>query len=91
MTETVNKVKGSLKSGPANHPFKVKASIFGMLLGLVGCGTVPIGATLRLVCGTATGVMDIVDKVNQSRNMDAGVSPDASDSVTTAIANLRDN
>lgn len=46
------------------NPVKSKASLIGIVIGLLGCGTIPVGGTIRLLCGTATGVMDIVDKVN---------------------------
>lgn len=49
-----------------NHPLKTKATIAGIIAGLIsGCAGFPVASTLRLVCGTATGIVDIVEKVNR--------------------------
>lgn len=69
------------------HPMKTRASIIGLFFGLIGCSAFPIGSTLRLVCGTATGIVDIVEKVQRTSSIDAATSVDAS----VDLASLRDN
>jgi hypothetical protein len=70
VTETVNKSdRNKIVAVIRNSPMKTKASVVGMMLGLAGCAGFPIGSTVRLICGTATGIMDVVDKVKAN---DAG-------------------
>lgn len=70
MTESVNRSdRNKIVAVIRNSPMKAKASAIGMMLGLAGCAGFPIGSTVRLICGTATGIMDVVDKVKAN---DAG-------------------
>lgn len=49
------------------HPNKSKATAFGLALGvLTGCAGFPVGGTIRLVCGTATGILDVIDKTQRA-------------------------
>lgn len=60
------------------HPRKSKATVWGAAIGVVasiltGCAGFPIASTLRLVCASATGVVDIIDKVQASAaSVDSG-------------------
>lgn len=63
--------QGSAKEFLRSHPRKSRASLYGIALGiLTGCAGFPYGSTLRLVCQTATGILDVVEK---SQHVDSGV------------------
>lgn len=44
----------------------------------VGCAGLPLGTTVRLVCGTAESIAKVLDSANASASVDGGSRIDAS-------------
>lgn len=56
-----------VKRVATKHPRKSIATIAGLTFGIVtSCAGFPVTSTLRLVCGTATGIVEVVEKVQRA-------------------------
>lgn len=57
-----------VKRVATKHPRKSIATIAGLTFGIVtsACAGFPVASTLRLVCGTATEIVEVVEKVQRA-------------------------
>ena len=74
----IQSLKRKASSIRKSHPRKSRATVWGAAIGIAasvitGCAGFPIASTLRLVCASATGVVDIIDKVQaNAASVDSG-------------------